>query len=63
MKLDSWKARTMERKAIKQRNFEYGKALREFFSKINDNFNLDKDRVEYCINKFDEFYETKNQLR
>lgn len=63
MKLDSWKARKLERKALKQRNFEYGKALRDFFSKINENFNLDKDKIEYCVTKFDEFSENKEHLR
>jgi hypothetical protein len=37
--------------------------LRDFFSKINDNFNLDKDKIEYCVTKFDEFSENKEHLR
>ena len=40
LKLESWKqnSRKMERKAMKKRNFEQGKVLRDFFQSELENF-------------------------
>ena len=61
-KLDAWKNRVTERKATKKRNFEHGKALREYFSKVDD-YRNDKHLVENCIQKYQEFSEKMDFLR
>lgn len=62
LKIESWKNRKNERKTTKKRNFDHGKALREFFSKSIENFNLDKDRVIECLNIYNTFVDDRNKL-
>jgi hypothetical protein len=62
LKFDSWKSRAAERKTTKKRNFEHGKALREFFSKSLESFNLDKERVIECLNKYNTFTEDMKKM-
>mmetsp|Transcript_13206 Transcript_13206/g.20584 ORF Transcript_13206/g.20584 Transcript_13206/m.20584 type:complete len:571 (+) Transcript_13206:73-1785(+) len=54
-KIDSWKNREKERKATKKRNFDHGKLLREVMEKSLENFNLDRDKVQDCILKFNTY--------
>ena len=62
LKLDTWKKKISERKVNKKRNFDHGKALREFLSKYIDNFNHEKEKVRDCITRFHGFSEEMVQL-
>ena len=48
-KLEAWKKRAEERKRLKRRTFEHGKKLREIFSKLSHDFNIEKEKVIECI--------------
>ena len=62
LKIEAWKNRKGERKTVNKRNFDHGKALREYFNKMIDNFNLDKERVLDCLNHYNTFNDDKNKL-
>lgn len=47
----------------KKRNFEQGKALRDFFASELENFKQNKDRVERCITHYNSFAEDMNNAR
>lgn len=65
LKLEAWKSRQrlIERKATKKRNFEQGKALRDFFYSELENFKQNKDKVEDCITLYNSFSEDMNKVR
>ena len=55
LKLDSWKNRTTERKNLKKKWFEHGKALRKCFEESKSLFNMDKQLLLDCIDKYNVF--------
>jgi hypothetical protein len=55
LKLDSWKNRKSERKNLKKRWFEHGKSLRKCFEESKSLFNMDKQLLLDCIDKYNVF--------
>lgn len=47
-KTKAWVAREAERLAIKNRNYEHGKKLLEFFTKAIDTYTIEKEKVADC---------------
>jgi hypothetical protein len=62
LKIEAWKNRQNERKSIKKRNYDHGKALREFFNKSIETFNLEKERVVECLDNYYTFVEDMKKL-
>lgn len=62
LKMEAWTNRAKERKVVKKRNFEHGKALREMMAKNLESFSMDKERMQACINQFNEFAEDLQSL-
>lgn len=52
LKLDAWRSRVQDRKVAKERNEKNERPLREFFSKVADDFRIDKQQAIDCVNKF-----------
>lgn len=59
LKLDSWKNRKLERKNLKKRGFEHGKALRTSFENCKTMFNMDRDKIFKCIDEYNSFSDNK----
>ena len=62
LKIEAWRNRQNERKGIKKRNYDHGKALREFFKKSIETFNLEKERVVACLDNYNTFVEDMKKL-
>lgn len=61
LKLEAWKKRLEERKRLKRRTFEHGKKLREIFSKLSHDFNIEKEKVIECIINYNYLAEEKDK--
>jgi predicted CopG family antitoxin len=55
LKLDAWKNRETERKKLKKTWFEHGKGLRKCYEESKRLFNMDKNLLLECIDKYNVF--------
>lgn len=62
VKLDVWKKRLDERKRHLKRMFEHSKKIREAFTKYQDDFNIEKEKVIQCVIDYNQFFEAKERL-
>jgi hypothetical protein len=62
LKLDSWKNRKTERKNLKKRWFEQGKGIRKSFEESKSLFNMDKNLLLDCIDKYNIFCDDNAKL-
>jgi hypothetical protein len=60
-KLDAWRKRGEERRRVQRRVFEHGRKVRAAFEKLQDDFNIEKDKVLSCIIDYNQFVESKNR--
>lgn len=62
LKLEAWKNRKTERKNLKKRWFEHGKALRKSFEESKSLFNMDRNLLLECIDKYNVFCDDNTKV-
>ena len=61
LKLDAWKNMINNRKLLKKRAFEHGKAIRQSFESSLALFTLDRERIYKCSDEYNKFYDEKTK--
>jgi hypothetical protein len=61
-KIEAWKKRIDERKRHQRRAAEHAKKLKAQFAKMQDDFNIEKERVIACVIDYTQFLEEKEDI-
>ena len=61
-KLEAWKKRVDERKRHQRRAADQAKKLKAQFAKMQDDFNIEKERVIACVIDYNQFLEDKEDI-
>jgi hypothetical protein len=61
-KIEAWKKRADERKRHQRRAAEQARKLKAQFAKMQDDFNIEKERVIACVIDYTQFLEEKEDI-